>query len=294
MMKTQIIYFGIVFFVFVVLVDLYTWRGLHRVFQTFGADTVSVVRVFHFGLSIIAVLSILFVLFRSRSLDYDGMMQYTKNLMGFVILFYVPKLFFIIFLLVRDILAAGFSLFLRDSAQPGIFGRLDYLLMAGLLIMLIFFVSIFLGIVKGRFNYTVEKIELSFKDLPDAFDGFTIAQISDLHIGSFNGKVDKLKPAVEKINALNPDLVVFTGDMVNNLATEMLPFIPLLNEISGKHGKYSILGNHDYAEYIEWDSREAYKANMEQLFANEEEAGFKLLRNESVKINIEDQHIVIA
>src|SRR5690606_13572005 len=123
------------------------------------------------------------------------------------------------------------------------------------------FASIIYGIYKGRYNYKVLKYSLHFEDLPTAFDGYKITQISDIHAGSFDNP-EKIKYAVNHINEQESDVILFTGDLVNNKAEEMQPYMDIFGELKAKDGKFSVLGNHDYGDYITWYSHEAKRKNL--------------------------------
>jgi predicted MPP superfamily phosphohydrolase len=131
-------------------------------------------------------------------------------------------------------------------------------------------------------------------DLPSAFDGLKLIHISDLHLGSLYGHQDKIRRAVEMINRESPDLIVFTGDLVNNLAEEAAGWTDILSEMKARHGKLSILGNHDYGEYYNWPDKESRTENMERLYSAHRQSGFSLLLNQSVSIDRDDQGIFIA
>ena len=146
------------------------------------------------------------------------------------------------------------------------------------------FLGILHGVLIGKYRYRVMKHTLEFDDLPEEFDGFTLTQISDIHSGSFDNK-KKLEYGIELINQQNSDVILFTGDLVNNQASEMEPWIETFKKLKAPMGKYSILGNHDYGDYMSWPSREAKLQNMQRLFQVHEELGFRLLRNESLPIN---------
>jgi predicted MPP superfamily phosphohydrolase len=156
------------------------------------------------------------------------------------------------------------------------------------------FLSILYGIVKGRFNYKVNNIKLFFDNLPESFNGYKILQISDWHIGSFYGYKNKVNVAVDIINQQNADMILFTGDLVNNIADEVHPFIPALSQLSAPDGVYSILGNHDYGEYVNWENQNKHEKNMLDLFNYQAQAGFKLLKNESVAIERNGHKIGLA
>ena len=146
------------------------------------------------------------------------------------------------------------------------------------------FLVILWGMFRGRFDYRVRPVEIRSPDLPVEFDGFRIAQISDLHLGSLRGKQERLRKAVRLVNRATPDLVLFTGDLVNNVADEAEGWTDLLAGLKSGSGNYSILGNHDYGEYYPWTDEESRQENMRQLYRIHRDAGLTLLRNQSVKI----------
>ncbi len=135
------------------------------------------------------------------------------------------------------------------------------------------------GIIWGKFRHRVKKIKLRFPNLPNSFKGYKIIQISDVHSGSFPNP-QKLQHAINLINQQNPDLVLFTGDMVNNYAEEFKPFIQLFSQIKAKDGKFSVLGNHDYGLYGTWKTSEEQMQNVPNLIKYQKEARFEMLRNE--------------
>ena len=139
------------------------------------------------------------------------------------------------------------------------------------------------GMVKGKTDYQVRRLTLRYPNLPVEFDGFKVLQISDLHTGSFDGNLEPLRRAVRLINAQQADLVVMTGDLVNNVATEVEPHIEELAAIRSKDGLpiFSILGNHDYGDYVQWPSREAKAANLQRLQQNHARIGWRLLMDET-------------
>ena len=140
------------------------------------------------------------------------------------------------------------------------------------------------GAIEGKQHYQTKEVTIASADIPEAFDGYRIVQISDLHTGSWGNHTKPFQKAVDMINAHQPDLVVFTGDLVNNLATELDAFIPVLSQLQAKHGVYSVLGNHDYSMYVPWETPEAQAANLQSLKEKQAQMGWTLLNNQSVKL----------
>jgi predicted MPP superfamily phosphohydrolase len=205
---------------------------------------------------------------------------------------YIPKIVFVIFHLVEDILfcfkwfykkfLSGNNI-LSNSGTP--VSRSKFLSQVGIVLAVIPFVSLIGGIVKGRFNFKVEHLKLHFPDLPKSFNGLKIVQISDLHIGSFKGLESQVEEAISLINAQEADYLLFTGDLVNNFYDELEGgWINILSKMTAKLGKFSILGNHDYGNYYDWDSKKDKFDNFKKIIDAHAKIGFQLLKNDSVKI----------
>ena len=154
------------------------------------------------------------------------------------------------------------------------------------------FASLLYGMYRGKYNYKVLSYNLEFEDLPDAFDGFKITQISDIHSGSFDNQT-KVQYGVDLVNQQKSDLVLFTGDLVNNRADEIKPWIKIFNKIKAEFGIFSILGNHDYGDYMRWESPGAKRKNMEDLYDAHNEMGWDLLLNESRFIEKDGERLAI-
>jgi predicted MPP superfamily phosphohydrolase len=155
------------------------------------------------------------------------------------------------------------------------------------------FSTLLYGMIKGKYNFKVLKYELEFTDLPEAFDGFTMTQISDIHSGSFDNK-NKITYAVDLINQQDSDAIFFTGDLVNNVADEMDDWKELFSNLSAKEGVFSVLGNHDYGDYVRWNSKEEKLKNLDKLKKIQSEMGWNLLLNENFYINRKNQKIAIV
>ncbi|SHF54263.1 hypothetical protein SAMN03080594_10555 [Arenibacter palladensis] len=154
------------------------------------------------------------------------------------------------------------------------------------------FSALLYGMVKGKYNFRVLKYNLEFDDLPQSFDGYRITQISDVHSGSFDNR-EKIEYAIDLINKQKSDVLLFTGDMVNNMAEEMLPWKGLFSTLSAKDGKFSVLGNHDYGDYVSWETEDAKRNNLTDLKNIQKEMGFDLLLNDSRYLQKGDDRIAL-
>lgn len=152
---------------------------------------------------------------------------------------------------------------------------------------------ILFGATVGKEYFQVEEITIQSSDIPEGFDGYRMVQLSDIHAGSWAGNPESIERAVKKINQLQPDLIVFTGDLVNNLATELDEFIPIFSQLKAKDGIYSVLGNHDYSLYIHWEREEDQQANLDSLKAKETQMGWQLLNNEHVILHQKGDSIAL-
>lgn len=155
------------------------------------------------------------------------------------------------------------------------------------------FSSLLYGMIQGRYNFKVLKYTLHFEDLPEAFDGYKITQLSDIHSGSFDNK-KKIEYAVDLVNEQESDAILFTGDLVNNFAAEMIPWKETFTRLKAKDGIFSVLGNHDYGDYVNWDSEGLKQKNLEELYSIQKEIGFDLMLNESRFIEKNGQRIAIV
>lgn len=145
---------------------------------------------------------------------------------------------------------------------------------------------------RGAFNYQIRRVSLNLKNLPDSFVGTRIVQISDLHTGSFAFS-SPLERVAELIKREAADIVFFTGDLVNNKAEEAMNFRDVLSKITAPKGVYSVIGNHDYGDYVQWDSPEAKAKNFSDLVNFHKEIGWNILMNENVILNSGEDKLAI-
>ena len=151
------------------------------------------------------------------------------------------------------------------------------------------------GLVYGmtnRYRYQVKRVKVKLKNLPEEFKGMRIAQISDVHSGSFDNP-EAVSEGVAAIMQEKPDLILFTGDLVNDRATEIVPYKEVFNKLSAPLGVFSVLGNHDYGDYVTWSSEEEKKENLDQLKQHHAEMGWRLLVNEHVLLERDDKQIAL-
>ena len=237
---------------------------------------------------VISALALLFIVYSFTQFNSSvGQTQQTMFTMGLLLVVYVPKLILTLLLLGEDIFRIGagsVNYFLENDNVEFLNSRRKFISQIGLGLAAIPFMSLIYGITVGKYNYKVIKQRIFFPDLPDAFDGFTITQISDVHSGSFDNP-DKINYAIDLVNEQNSDMILFTGDIVNTDAKEMHPWIEIFNRIKKhEYGKYSVLGNHDYGEYVTWPTEKDKADNFQAIKDLYGQIGFKLMLNEHTYI----------
>jgi predicted MPP superfamily phosphohydrolase len=159
--------------------------------------------------------------------------------------------------------------------------------MAGILL----FVAFGYGMIRGRTHVKVVQETIVMQQLPESFHGLKIVQLSDLHLAGFFNNPGYIRQVVKRVNQLEPDMILFTGDMVHNFSEELDPFVEILRGLAAPLGKFAVLGNHDYGHYFQWDSPAEEAANLERVKTQIGAAGFDLLLNEHRTISLNDQSI---
>ncbi len=296
-MRSQIRLIFLVFVAFILLVDGITFAGLTGDFPVIRqplflagfwlVTLIFIVRLAVYGRTFLS---------NSKPGFFAGFYVFT----GFFLAFYVPKLFYMAFFVTELGLKLISYPVLLMVADPLPFGEFMWTGPLNLISLLVIPLSaftmmvIFWGMLFGRFNFKVRRTEITYHDLPQAFDGYRIIHFSDLHLGSLYGHNEKLGKAIKMINHESPDLILFTGDLVNNLAEETEGWEALLSELHAEDGQFAILGNHDYGEYYNWPNENAHRQNMEKLIRAHEDSGFTLLLNRSVRISKDNEDIFLA
>jgi hypothetical protein len=256
-------------------------------------------KTFLWAYAVLSLVLLLYIIYGFTQFDRSvGQTPSSLRTMGLMLLVYVPKILITLILLGEDVfrILIGVVNHFVDYNNEATFlpSRRKFVSQVGLGLAAIPFLSLIYGIFEGKYNFKVIKQAIFFPDLPDAFDGFTITQISDVHSGSFDNP-DKIEYAIDLINQQKTDLILFTGDIVNTHAKEMHPWITTFNKIENHpFGKYAVLGNHDYGEYVTWKTKEEKAENFEAIKELYGQIGFNLLLNEHTFIEKEGQKIALV
>ncbi len=264
-MRKRFLSILLIFLLIFFLVDLYVFYTLRQ--YIFHEKWVFPIAYWFFTLAFLIFLGYVFK-FRLWASKNPRHQKTLYNFMGLLISLFIPKLFSAIFFIINDLV----ELFLPS---------VSLFFWSGLIIGIVVLLLIVYGILSGKFHFKVERRNLFFENLPEVCDGLRILHFSDLHIGSWTGNHSKLEKAVEIMNAQNPDIMLFTGDLVNNFAEELNVFMPILKKLKAKYGIYSILGNHDYGDYFYWNSEDEKTENLRKLKNAHKSLGFNLLMNNS-------------
>ena len=284
---TDIMVFRILFILGLVLaIDIYAYQAFRTVFKNSATPWI------YWGITAAYVVLSVMV----TALIINGKVDFKIGgiLFGGSILLAIPKLMAIVPLFIEDISRIIRFTIRLFTPQPALLPeRRTFISKIALGLAAIPFLGILDGIWKGRYRYRVISHTLEYEDLPDAFDGFTITQISDIHSGSFDNQ-EKVQYGVDMVTELGADAIVFTGDMVNNIADEAEPWIPIFQRLKGKFGIFSILGNHDYGDYWKFPTSEEKVSNLDRLKEIHKEMGMDLLLNESRYFERNGQRIYLA
>lgn len=279
----------IIFIIIFGIIDFYAFQAIKTLIKTSWL---------HYLYFLISVLVIGNFVYQLTNMDGKGLSVKTNIAIGLFLTLYLPKIVVMLIMFGEDIIRlpqGAYSFFTENDGNQkyNLPSRRKFISQLALGLAAIPFLSLLHGMYKGKYNFKVLKYSLYFEDLPEAFNGYKITQISDIHSGSFDNK-EKIEYAVSLINEQKSDVILFTGDLVNNKATEMLPWKSVFSKLVAKDGMFSILGNHDYGDYVSWKSVEAKKQNLIDLAKIQKEIGFDLLMNESRFLEKEGQRIALV
>lgn len=275
--------------------------GLLLIFQWYSFQGIKTVTTNKWIWIIYIVLVVLIIgnlllhtLYLERTLTTEPRLMYA---IGFFISLFVFQAVITLVLVTEDIFRIPQAVYSYLTKLPGqvqfVPSRRSFISKIALGLAAIPLTSLLYGMYKGKYNFKVLAYELEYDDLPDAFDGFTITQISDIHSGSFDN-VKMVNYGIDLINKQQSDVILFTGDLVNNKTSEVLPWIPHFGKINAPYGVYSVLGNHDYGDYTRWETPEEKTQNIEALYQAQKDMGWDLLLNESRIIEKEGQRLAIV
>ncbi len=265
----------IIFVVIYIILSLYVLQALKTVARQPW--------VYYLYMVIAALVAVNFIYQFTAGEEEGRVLSVAKSYaFGFLLTILTFKVITILFLFSEDIFrifSGGYRKLFGASREFSLPERRRFLSAMALGLAAIPFGALLYGMYKGKYNFKVLKYNLEFDDLPDAFDGYRITQISDIHSGSFDNR-KMIEYGVSLINKQKSDTILFTGDMVNNKTEEMKPWADLFATLEAKDGKYAVLGNHDYGDYIPWETEELKSQNLQDLKDLQKKMGFDLLLNE--------------
>jgi predicted MPP superfamily phosphohydrolase len=263
---------------FIVVMDLYAFRGIVQLFGDAARGSRLLTPVY-WGITAVTLAGILWAGNRFQQMREPGGFFGIMLVMGIFLMLYVPKLLFNVVQLTGD-----FTAWMVRLTQGSGESLHTGMLRAGAVAAVLLMVSFAMGMIRGRTHIKVFEEEITISKLPEEFEGLKLVQISDMHLAGFYHNPNHIAGVVDQINRLEPDLLLFTGDMVHNFSEEMDPFVDILKDLRAPLGKFAILGNHDYGHYYQWESDSAERDNLERLKRQIRAAGFDLLLNENRKI----------
>jgi uncharacterized protein len=271
------------------LIDWYVWQAVKVSTQNTSSNTQSVVKYIFWGTTIFTLTGMW--LYNFTNPDWMGKTMRMVIMVG-VFINYISKVFVLLFLLIDDLgrlirwIVSKFS----STSSQGVSSnnpiggdsitRSEFLMKTAIIAGTVPALALTWGIISGAHDYRIRRVKLALKNLPKQFEGMTIAQISDIHSGSFFNRV-AVRGGIEMLMKEKPDMVFFTGDLVNNLAKEVQEYIDIFNKVKAPLGVYSTLGNHDFADYVNWqgDTR-AKQQNLKDLMHAHKVMGYDLLMDE--------------
>jgi uncharacterized protein len=277
------------------LLDLYVYQLVKVLIKGFSSKLKKSIIFLYWGFTLFMLTMLTGSMFYHSKFSF----RYGPFLNTFLII-YAPKFVAAGFLLFDDLIR--FFKMVKHKAIPkkdtkseersNKISRSEFLMKSAALVAALPFVGAAYGTIYGAYDFTVRRQKIFLPNLPAAFDGLRIAQISDIHSGSFYNKV-AVKGGIDMLLNEKPDLVFFTGDLVNHKAIEMYHYQNILDKIKAPLGVYAVLGNHDYGDYVNWPTREAKEKNFLDLIEIQKQMGWKLLRNEHTYLEQSSEKIAL-
>jgi predicted MPP superfamily phosphohydrolase len=277
-------------------IDFYVFQVVKMLCQGSSPRSKSIIFTTYWTLSIAIILVFIFLPFLNSERLPKNLRNYLfATIIGFFFAKLIASVFFLVDDLRRAIQWAVAKIFFRNTegesqVNEGI-SRSVFLSWMGIGIGGTLISSLIYGF-SNKYNYHIRRVPLSFSNLPPAFRGLKIVQISDIHSGSFDNK-KAVERGVQMILDLKPDLILFTGDLINDRATEMLGYEDVFSRLKAPMGVFSTLGNHDYGDYVKWPSQDVRDLNIDHLKNLQAAMGWRLLMNEHVVLEKEGQEIAL-
>lgn len=271
---------------FLLIIDFYFFQAIKGAIRSFSIETQRWIKIVYWAIPIISLGTVI-----AGVALYPGYVNVKIRNLIFVLIFivYISKIMGVIFLLIGDIVNmirwAGKKVIQPNSPDSEGISRSTFLAKSALAVGGTQLGILAYGIISGAYDYRIRKVTLLLKDLPKAFEGMTLAQLSDIHSGSFHNKT-AVQGGVDMLLAQKPDVVFFTGDLVNNKAEELNDYFDIFKKVKAPLGVFSTLGNHDYGDYTPWESGIAKQKNLETLIAGHKLMGWDILMDESRGIKL--------
>ena len=270
----------LLFFLGWFLIEVAAWQGIKTLTRDLQRPLQKGLRITYLTMSALAWIGLILGIFLAMNRSPQRMI-WTGYILGYIVLINFPKILFAAFLMLEDVVR--YIQKWTSSGDVPLASRRKFISQIGIMLAAVPFTAVLYGIIRGRYDYRIHRVELTFDDLPEAFDGLTVTQISDVHSGSFDSKED-VQRGLDMIQELGSDLIVFTGDIVNEISDEIKPWIPAFAALSAPLGKFSVLGNHDYGDSVRLASPFEKAANLQRLKDYHAEMGFRLLTNQHQSI----------
>lgn len=284
-MRSYPLYTFVLLCLAILVVDVFAFYWLQTITAfTHSPAMVRMINILFWLFTAGLISAILIMRLRLKNMEPQRRQLLISSLYGLTVLSFVPKLIFVV--VISIIYYSNVAMAFKQSFY--------WVPMLGLLAGLLPFFAITYAIFRSLYRFKVHKHSIAFSALPAAFNGLRIVHISDTHLGSFNYRFHIFNRAVKLINDLQPDLILFTGDLVNNFAAELNGWEKTFNQLHARMGKYAVLGNHDYGDYSNWTSPADKQKNFEDIKAFHGLIGFKLLLNDAVVLNNDNESIAIV
>lgn len=293
MLRTYTILF--IFLAILYSFELYTYFSLKPFYSNPQKKYRKLTKWYFFISLFISTISILVLM----TIGNEMPMNIRNFFVAFIFINAFSKLLYVLFTLADDfrrLILKLFHLFRPQNPKKidkdGI-SRSDFLTKMGIAVAAVPALGLPFGMAYGPYRYTIHRNKLKFSNLPKAFHGLKIVQISDIHSGSFYDKA-AVQKGIDMILAQKPDVIFFTGDIVNDQASEMDDYYDVFSQLKAPMGVYSILGNHDYGDYHQWESEAAKQDNFERVVDIHRKLGWRLLRNEHLYLNKDEEKIALV